>query len=133
MWAIAINTLKEFLRNKILYVIIGLAIVLILFSIVLVQLTITETKKVFIDTALTVIEVFALITTLFLGSYLLYNEIQKNTILLILSKNPSRASFIIGKYLGFSLLVFFIYIVFAIAFVLTGLILKYKLGVNIDL
>jgi len=90
MLVIALNTIKEFVRNKFLYIILGLAAGLIMLSIVLVQLTITQTSKVFIDEGLTVIEIFGLITTLFLGSYLLYNEIQKNTILLILSKNPSR-------------------------------------------
>ncbi len=133
MVAIAINTLKEFLRNKILYAIVWLAVILILFSIILVQLTITQTDKVFIDSALTIIEIFALITTLFLWSYLLYNEIQKNTILLILSKNPSRANFIIWKFLGFSILIFLIYIIFTIAFVLAWLFLKYKMGVHINL
>ena len=133
MLPIAINTLKEFVRNKIFYIILSLAFVLILFSIVLVQLTITETSKVFIDTSLSVIEIFALITTLFLGSYLIYNEIQKNTVLMILSKNPNRSDFIIGKFLGFSIVLLILYLILTLAFILTGLFLKFKMNIKIDL
>lgn len=116
MFVIALNTIKEFIRNKIMYVIVFIAIWLIFFSIILSQLALTESKKIIIDFTLTVIELFGLITTLFLWSYLIYNEITKNTILLILSKKPSRWHFLVWKLLGFLWLLSILYVILTIAF-----------------
>lgn len=116
MFVIALNTIKEFIRNKIMYVIVFIAIWLIFFSIILSQLALTESKKIIIDFTLTVIELFWLITTLFLWSYLIYNEITKNTILLILSKKPSRWHFLMWKLLWFLWLLSILYIILTIAF-----------------
>ncbi|UFX82817.1 ABC transporter permease [Candidatus Absconditicoccus praedator] len=116
MYTIAKNTFKEFIRNKILYTIIGAGVVLILGSIVLSTLAVRQEERIIINSSLTVIEIFGLIVTLFMGSYLLYSELSKNTILMILSKAPSRANFILGKFLGFSGILFVVYLLLGIAF-----------------
>lgn len=116
MFVIAKNTIKEFLRNKILRVIIWLAIWLIFLSIVLSKLALSEEQKIILDFSLTIIELFWLITTLFLGTNLLYNEISKNTILLILSKNHSRKDFILWKFIWFAFVIFMLYCILSIAF-----------------
>jgi len=57
------------------------------------------------------IEIFGLIGVLFVGSQLLFKEIEGKTIFLILSKPIKRQDFILGKFFGFSatilLIVFF--------------------------
>ena len=104
MRAIARVSIKEFIRNKIWLGIILMAVVIIFGSVVISGLALSEWEKIIIDFSFSAMEFLALITTLFLGSYLIWNELNKNTILLILSKNPSRKDFILGKFLGFSLL-----------------------------
>lgn len=117
MFIIAINTIKEFIRNKILYIILFLSIWLIFLSLVLSTLALSEWKKIILDFSLSVIEVFWLITTLFLWAYLIYSEIVKNTILLILSKNPLRNKFILWKFIWFSAIIFILYFVLTLAFI----------------
>lgn len=116
MWIIAKNTIKEFIRNKLLYVIVTVGIWLIFFSLVLSTLALSEEKKIILDFSLTTIEMFWLVTTLFLGSYLFYNELNKNTILLILSKNPYRTNFVLWKFLWFAALIALIYLILTVSF-----------------
>ncbi len=116
MFIIAKNTVKEFIRNRILYTILIVAIAFVFFSIVLSSLALSEEKKIILDFSLGSIEIFWLITTLFLGSYLLYNEIKRNTVLLILSKNPSKSNFIIGKFLGFAFVLLLLFLILSLSF-----------------
>jgi len=116
MFVIILNTIKEFIRNKILYTIVFISIWLIFLSLILSSLALSESNKIVIDFSLSIIEIFWLLTTLFLWSYLLYNEISKHTVLLVLSKNPSRKDFILWKYFGFAFVLILLYIIFTLAF-----------------
>ncbi len=102
MLNIAKNTFKEIVRNKFLYLIIFFAFVFIIFSLALWKLTIGESEKVIMDFGLWMIEIFGLIGVLFVGSQLLFKEIEGKTIFLILSKPIKRQDFILGKFFGFS-------------------------------
>lgn len=48
------------------------------------------------------IEIFGLIGVLFVGSQLLFKEVEGKTIFLILSKPIKRQDFMLGKFFGFS-------------------------------
>lgn len=95
MLNIAKNTFKEIVRNKFLYLILFFAFVFIIFSLALSQLTIGQGEKVIIDFGLGMIEVFGLIGVLFVGSQLLFKEVEGKTIFLILSKPIKRQDFIL--------------------------------------
>ena len=108
MLNIAKNTFKEIVRNRFLYLILFFAFVFILFSLALGNLTIGESEKVIVDFGLGMIEIFWLIGVLFVGSQLLFKEIEGKTIFLILSKPIKRQDFILGKFFGFSGTIFLI-------------------------
>ncbi|MBW7954439.1 ABC transporter permease [Candidatus Gracilibacteria bacterium] len=108
MFNIAINTFKEIVRNKFLYLILVFGFLFIVFSISLGKLTIGEDSKVITDFGIAMIEIFGLIGVLFVGSQLLFKEIEGKTIFLILSKPIKRYEFILGKFLGFSLIILLI-------------------------
>lgn len=95
MFNIARNTFKEIVRNKFLYIILFFAFVFIGFSIVLGTLTIGESDKVIVDFGLGMIEIFGIIGVLFVGSQLLFKEIEGKTIFLILSKPIKRQDFLL--------------------------------------
>jgi ABC-type transport system involved in multi-copper enzyme maturation permease subunit len=78
------------------------AFVFIIFSLALEKLTIGEGSKVIVDFGLSMIEIFGLIGVLFVGSQLLFKEIEGKTIFLLLSKPIKRQDFILGKFFGFS-------------------------------
>ncbi len=118
MWEIAKNTIKEFLRLKIVYIGIVVGIILIFSSYLLQTLTVNNENRVIIDFSLTMIELFGLLMTLFLWSYLLFNEFSKKTVLLILSRIEKKWHFILWKFFGFALIVLLVYVILSIGFVL---------------
>ena len=97
---IALNTFRESIRDKILYNIILLAIGLALFSIVLGEWSVFDRAYVIKSTTLTVMNLSCLLISIFVGISLVQKEIQRRTVLTLLSKPISRASFVIGKYFG---------------------------------
>jgi len=116
MLNIALNTFKEIVRNKFLYLILFFAFVFILFSVLLWQLTIWDDNKVIVDFWLAMIEIFGLVWVLFVGSQLLFNEIEWKTIFLILSKPIKRYEFILWKFIWFSWTIFLIILFQSILF-----------------
>jgi len=102
MFNIALNTFKEIVRNKFLYMILFFGFIFIIFSLSLGQLTLGDDNKIIVDFGLSMIEIFWLIWVLFVWSQLLFNEIEWKTIFLILSKPINRYEFIIWKFLGFT-------------------------------
>lgn len=118
MLNIALNTFKEIVRNKYLYMIVFFAIIFILSSMLLSNLAIWDTNKIIIDFGLAMIEIFWLIWVLFIWSQLLFKEIEWKTIFLILSKPIKRSDFIIWKFFGFSITIFIITIIQSILFLI---------------
>jgi ABC-type transport system involved in multi-copper enzyme maturation permease subunit len=98
--AIALNTFKEAVRNKIFYLLVFFGIFFALSSQLVSLLTIGDRVKVLKDVGLASIHFFSVLTAIFTGINLVYKEIDKKTIYNILSKPISRSSFIIGKFLG---------------------------------
>jgi len=103
-------------RNRFLYLILFFAFVFIIFSLALWKLTIGEADKVIVDFGLGMIEIFGLIGVLFVGSQLLFKEVEGKTIFLILSKPIKRQDFILGKFFGFSATIFLIVFLQAILY-----------------
>jgi ABC-type transport system involved in multi-copper enzyme maturation permease subunit len=105
--AIARNTFRENIRDKILYNLILFALLMIASSFVLGQLTLGYDDKVIIDLGLSAISVFGSLIAIFIGIGLVYKELERRTVYALLAKPVHRWEFILGKYLGlvFTLLV----------------------------
>ncbi len=103
IWAIALNTFREAVRIRVLYGILILLIGANLMSFVLGAMAATDSARVTSDTGLAGISLFGSLTAIFLGVFLLYGEIQRRTIHIIVSKPIERWEFVIGKYLGMAL------------------------------
>lgn len=99
MRKIAQNTIKEFMRNRVVYILLGITLFFVLLSIVVSQLSIAEQAKIIIDFSLMTVEICGLILTLFFGSQLIGNEKKRKTLYLILSRTHSVKTFVIGKFL----------------------------------
>ena len=100
IWAIAQNTFREAVRDRILHSIIFFAVGMILLSIVLKEVTIGEQDKVVRSIAQSSIDIFASIMAMFLGISAIGKELENKTIYTLLSKPISRAHFLLGKYFG---------------------------------
>lgn len=101
--AIAINTFREAVRDKILYSLLAFAVLMILFSVVLGELALGEYSKIVKDFGLASISIFGTLIAVFVGIGLVYKEIEQRTIYTILSKPIHRWQFILGKYAGLAL------------------------------
>jgi ABC-type transport system involved in multi-copper enzyme maturation permease subunit len=102
-WAIAINTFREAVRDRVLYGVLGFATAVLLFTLALAELSLSEQRRVVMDVGLASISLFSVVVAVFLGSSLLYKEIEKKTLYVILPKPIRRSTFLLGKYLGITL------------------------------
>lgn len=97
---IAKNTFKEAIRDRILFAILAFALLFLLSTILFGSISLGEDIKVVKDLGLAGIYIFSLIITIFLGTSLIYKEIEKRTLYIMLSKPVSKTHFVVGKFLG---------------------------------
>jgi len=100
VWAIAANTLREAIRNRILYALLFFAMVPIASSSLLGHLTVGEFHKIVVDVGLAAITIFGTLIAIFVGIGLVNREIERKTIYTIASKPIPRGAFVLGKYVG---------------------------------
>ena len=106
VWAIATLTWKEAVRNRILYLLVFFAAFLVSGSWIISQLTIGDELKIIKDMGLGAIHFFGILITIFIGMGLIFREMEKRTIYLILSKPVQRYQFLLGKFIGLALTLF---------------------------
>ena len=104
--AIALNTFKEAVRDRILYAILAFATVMIASTFVLATIGVGVGPKVIRDVGLGFISIFGTLIAVFIGIGLVHKEIDRRTIYTIISKPIHRWQFILGKYLGLGLTLF---------------------------
>jgi len=114
--AIALNTFKEAVRNKILYFLLIFALLIMGFSGVISDLSIAAPEKLIKDLGLASIDFFGFLIAVFVGVYLVYNELDKKTIYTIVSKPIDRYQFILGKYFGLLITIYVNMLIMSIFF-----------------
>ncbi|MGD0836461.1 MAG: ABC transporter permease subunit [Polyangia bacterium] len=98
--AIAWNTFREAVRNKILYSLLFFAVLLIVSALAIGNLTLHEEVRTIRDIGLFGIDIFGVIIAIFVGVNLLYKELDLKTVYTILPKPLWRWEFVLGKWLG---------------------------------
>lgn len=100
VWAVALNTFREAVRNRVLYVLALFAVGLMAFSVVLGELSMHEEVRVIKDLGLFGISFVGVVIALFLGVNLLSKELDRKTVYFVIPKPLRRWEFLLGKYLG---------------------------------
>src|SRR5262249_17890009 len=100
---IALNTFRETVRDRVLYNLILFAILLVIASVFVSELSISEESKFIADLGLSAMTIFGAVISIFIGVALVFKEIDKRTVNFLLSKPVRRYEFIIGKYAGLAL------------------------------
>lgn len=118
--AVAINTFREAVRDRVLNGVLGIALAVLIFTLALAELSLDQQRRVVLDIGLGSISFFSVVVAVFLGSSLLYKEIERKTLYVILPKPIRRHEFLLGKYLGIVLT----------AFVFVGIMGAVQLGVT---
>lgn len=106
--AIALNTFKEAVRDRILYLVAFFGAGAILLSRVLALLTVGDRLKIIKDVGLASLSLFGTLMAVLIGTGLVYKEIDKKTIFTLLSKPIGRGAFLAGKFAGLVLTLFVI-------------------------
>jgi ABC-type transport system involved in multi-copper enzyme maturation permease subunit len=98
--ALALNTFREAVRNKVLYILLIFALGLLVFTYWFSQGALHEQLRVIRDVGLVGIELIGALIAIFIGVSLLYKEIEKKTVFALIPKPIHRWEFVLGKYLG---------------------------------
>jgi ABC-type transport system involved in multi-copper enzyme maturation permease subunit len=105
--AVAANTFRETVRERVLYNLVFFAILMTLCSLLLGQLSIRQDEKIIKDVGLAAMELFGHLIAIFIGIGLVSKEIERRSLYPLLAKPLSREELFLGKFagLGFTLLV----------------------------
>ena len=98
--AVAANTFREAVRDRVLYNLIFFALLLVGAALLFGQISIGIQRIVLINLGLTAISVFGVVIAIFIGIGLVSKEIEKRTLYTVLSRPVQRWEFIIGKFFG---------------------------------
>lgn len=98
--AIAVNTFKETIRDRVLAVIVVFALIMIVGGLWLGSISLGQQGRMMMDFGLVAVTFFGLIVAVFIAAGLVHKEVEKRTVFVLFSKPVSRAAFIAGKFVG---------------------------------
>jgi len=101
---VASNTVRELVRNKLLYNLLFFAVLLIAGSLFVAQLTVGQWDRVILDLGLAAIELSGVLISVLVGVGLVAGEIERRTVFPTLAKPIPRGGFLLGRYLGLLLM-----------------------------
>ncbi len=101
--AISKNTFRETVRDRILLSAFFVIIAMIIFTLFIASISLEQSTRMIIDFSVTAIYALQIFVAIFIGSMLIYKEIERKTFYLILPKPVTHIEIIIGKCLGLTL------------------------------
>lgn len=101
-FAIAANVFREVLRDRVLYLAGLFAVVIVVATLLLPEISAGAEDKIILDVGLAAIDLIGLVVTVFVGAGLINREIEKRTALTLVAKPMHRSEFIVGKHIGLS-------------------------------
>lgn len=118
--ALAANTFREAVRNKLLYTLLGFSFLMIASGVLLATLSYVEVDEILQDVGMGAIRFFSAGIAIFVGIGLIYNEVDRRTIFTILSKPVSRTEFLVGKWAGLTVTIWLQLALMALAFAIVS-------------
>ena len=100
IWAVAVNTFREAVRNKILYALLVAAVAVITSGVFLGRLALDQHIRIIQDFGLFFMTLFGMVIAVFVGVNLLYDEVRRRTAYVLLATPLRRTEFLLGKYAG---------------------------------
>ena len=98
--AVAANTFRETVRERVLYNLVFFAILMTLAGLLLGQLSIRQDEKILKDIGLAAMDLFGTLIAVFIGTGLVSKEIERRSLYPLLAKPLSRGEFFLGKFVG---------------------------------
>jgi ABC-type transport system involved in multi-copper enzyme maturation permease subunit len=101
--AIAYNTFREAIRDRILYSLLVFALAMLGASAILSKLSVGGEARIIKDLGLAAIGMVGTLIAVFIGVGLVQKEVERRTLYTIITKPIRRADFVVGKFLGLAL------------------------------
>jgi ABC-type transport system involved in multi-copper enzyme maturation permease subunit len=98
--AIARNTFREAVRDRVLYNLVLFVLLLSVSAIFLGAASASQDAKIIVDLGLSAMLLFGAFIAIFVGVGLVWKEIERRTLYTIFAKPVGRSEFLLGKYLG---------------------------------
>jgi|SRR5215510_13794097 len=98
--AIAFNTFREAVRDRVLYNLVFFALLLVACAPLLGEISIGVQRVLLINLSLSAISIFGIVISIFVGISLVSKEIERRTLYPVMSRPVGRGEFILGKYFG---------------------------------
>jgi ABC-type transport system involved in multi-copper enzyme maturation permease subunit len=98
--AVALNTFREAVRDRVFYNLLLFAVLLVGASVVIGQLAAGQDVKIIKDLGLASAQIFGVGIAIFIGIQLVAREVERRSVHSTLSKPVARPVFLLGKYLG---------------------------------
>ncbi len=105
LWPITLITFKEGIRNRSIYGIFLMALMLLIVNFLICSMVPREIGKVAIDIALSTVYFSGLLLVFFVGINLMAKDLDKRTVYMVICRPISRSQYIIGKFFGRVLLI----------------------------
>jgi ABC-type transport system involved in multi-copper enzyme maturation permease subunit len=105
--AVATNTFRETVRERVLYNLVFFALLMTVSGLVLRELAVRQDDRVIKDLGLAAMDVFGTLIAVFIGVGLVSKEIERRSLYPLLARPLTRGEFLLGKFSGlaFTLLV----------------------------
>lgn len=104
--AVAANTFRETVRERVLYNLVFFAILMTLSGLLLGQLSIRQDEKIIKDVGLAAMDLFGTLIAVFIGTGLVSKEIERRSLYPLLAKPLSRDELYLGKLAGLAFTLF---------------------------
>jgi Cu-processing system permease protein len=116
--ALMLSTFRETVRDRIFYLVGVFGFIMLASTAVLSPLTVGAQGKIMTDVGLAAMSLFGLLVVVFVGTSMVRKEMDKGTILTIMSKPVGRREYLLGKYLGLNLTLLCMLVVMGALFLL---------------
>ena len=98
---LALNTFRESIRGKLLYIVLVFGAILIISTYILSPLSVGAAKdKIITDVGLAFISFFGVMTAVIAGSTLVHKEVDKKAVYMVITRPVSRLQYLLGKFFG---------------------------------
>ena len=98
--AVAANTFRETVRERVLYNLVLFAVLMTLSGLLMKELSIRQDEKIVKDIGLAAMELFGIVIALLMGAGLVSKEVDRRSLYPLLAKPLSRGEFFFGKFAG---------------------------------
>jgi ABC-type transport system involved in multi-copper enzyme maturation permease subunit len=102
---IAFAVFRESVRERVLYTLVGFALLVMGASYLIGQLTAGQDVKIIKDLGLSAMSIFGLFIAIFIGIGLVSKEVERRSIYSLIAKPVRRSELVVGKFIGLALTV----------------------------